>query len=135
VEVVVDTNVIISALLKDGSARKLLLLAPFRFYTVPYARREIEKHRDGLVKRAGIDDETFQYLMDKIFERIEVVSPEIINPYRERAIEAMKNIDPDDAPFIALALYLECPIISEDKHLKRQTIVKTFTMREILDTL
>jgi len=39
VEVVVDTNVIISALLKDGSARKLLLLAPFRFYTVPYARR------------------------------------------------------------------------------------------------
>jgi len=50
------------------------LLAPFRFYTVPYARREIEKHRSGLVKRAGIDDETFQYIMDKIFERIEVVS-------------------------------------------------------------
>jgi len=79
VEVVVDTNVIISALLKDGSAGKLLLLAPFRFYTVPYARREIEKHRSGLVKRAGIDDETFQYLMDKIFERIEVISPRPIN--------------------------------------------------------
>jgi len=128
-------NVIISALLKDGSARKLLLLAPFRFYTVPYARREIEKHRSGLVKKAGIDEETFRYLMDKILERIEVVSPEIINPYREKAIEVMKSIDPDDAPFIALAFYLKCPIISEDKHLKKQTLVRTFTIREILDTL
>jgi predicted nucleic acid-binding protein len=135
VEVVVDTNVIISALLKEGSARKLLLLAPFTFYTVPYARHEIEKHRVGLVKRAGIDDETFQYLMDKIFERMDVVNPEVIGPHREKAIEAMKSIDPDDAPFIALALYLKCPIISEDKHLKKQTIVRTFTIREILDTL
>lgn len=134
-EVVVDTNVIISSLLKEGGARKLLLLAPFKFYTVPYARREIEKHRSGLVKKAGIDDETFQYLMDKIFERIEVVSPEVINPYREKAVEVMMSIDPDDAPFIALALYLRCPVVSEDGHLKRQALVKTFTIREILGIL
>jgi predicted nucleic acid-binding protein len=135
VEVVVDTNIIISALLRNGSARKILLLAPFKFYTVPYAKREIERHKTELIKKAGIGEDIFQYLLNIIFEKIEIVTPDVINPYKEKAAEIMKDIDPSDTPFIALALNLNCHIVSEDKHLKKQTVVKTFTIKEILDII
>jgi len=43
-EIVVDTNVVISALLREGLTRKIIFLAPFDMYTVPFTRLEIEKH-------------------------------------------------------------------------------------------
>jgi len=132
-EIVVDTNVIISALLKKGTTRKILLLAPFKFYTVPYTKLEIEKHKDELMRKAGIDRDTFQYLLDRIFDKIEIVESEIIKPYKERAIELMKDMDISDAPFIALALHLKCAILSNDRHLKHQKSVKIFTIEEILE--
>lgn len=38
-EIVVDTNVIISALLREGLTRKTLFLAPFKFYTLSNAMK------------------------------------------------------------------------------------------------
>jgi predicted nucleic acid-binding protein len=45
VEVVVNTSIIISALLKEGLTRRMIFFSPFELYTVAYAREEIEKHR------------------------------------------------------------------------------------------
>lgn len=134
-EIVVDTNVIISALLRDGLTRKLLLLHPFEFYTVSYAKIEIEKHRNELFSKSKLDEDAFQYLMDSIFGKIQVVEPELIKPYKEKAIEIMKMIDVSDAPFIALALHLNCPIWSNDKHFKEQNVVRTYTTKEIMALL
>ncbi len=51
-EVVVDTNIIISALLRDGLTRRILLLAPFEMHTVPFARQEIKKHKGELLRKS-----------------------------------------------------------------------------------
>ena len=48
----------------------------------------------------------------------------------------MKEIDPKDTPFLALALHLECPLWSDDAHLKRQSLVPcylTFEIPELAD--
>jgi len=45
------------------------LLAPFKFYTVPYEKHEIEKHRTELIRKAGIGEDIFQYLLNIIFEK------------------------------------------------------------------
>lgn len=55
--------------LENGCARKILLLAPFKFYTVPYEKHEIEKHRTELIRKAGIGEDIFQYLLNIIFEK------------------------------------------------------------------
>jgi predicted nucleic acid-binding protein len=38
-EIVVDTNIMISALLKDNLTRRILLLSPFDMYTLAYAQK------------------------------------------------------------------------------------------------
>ena len=47
-EIVVDTNIIISALLKDGITRRILLLSPFKMYTIVGAQEEINAHYSQL---------------------------------------------------------------------------------------
>ena len=44
-EVVIDTNIIISALLKDGFSRKLILNEKFKFITPSYTISEISKYK------------------------------------------------------------------------------------------
>ncbi len=47
----------------------------------------------------------------------------------------MKPIDETDTPFLALALHLHCSIWSNDKHLKRQKKVITYTTIELARVL
>jgi predicted nucleic acid-binding protein len=48
-EIVLDTNILISSLLKDGLTRKIIFLSPFDMFTVEYSRSEIEVHREELL--------------------------------------------------------------------------------------
>jgi predicted nucleic acid-binding protein len=134
-EIVVDTNVIISALLKNGVTRKILFLAPFEFYSLFYARSEIEKHKKELIRKSKLEDDAFQYLMDTIFDKIQVFDLDAIEPYKNKAIEIMADIDISDAPFIALALHWGCSIWSNDGHFKKQNHVEVYTTGEIKEML
>ena len=48
-EIVLDTNILISSLLRNGLTRDILSLSPLKMYTVEYANFEIEKHKDELL--------------------------------------------------------------------------------------
>jgi predicted nucleic acid-binding protein len=47
----------------------------------------------------------------------------------------MKNIDEKDTPFLALAWQLSCPIWSNDKHFKEQTIAEVYTTKDVAELL
>lgn len=134
-EIVVDTNIIISALLRDGLTRNLLLFAPFDFYTVSHSKDEVEKNKEELVEKSRVDEDVFQYIMDVIFSKISIVEGEAIEPYKKKAIKVMQDIDINDSPFLALAFYLNCPIWSNDKHFQDQNAVKVYETTEVLELL
>jgi len=48
-EIVVDTNIIISALLKNGLTMSILLMSPFDMYTSAYGQGEIDAHKIELI--------------------------------------------------------------------------------------
>jgi predicted nucleic acid-binding protein len=77
VEVVVNTSIIISALLKEGLTRRMIFFSPFELYTVAYAREEIEKHRTELITRSKLDEDAFQYLLDLIISSSKALSKHI----------------------------------------------------------
>ncbi|MEM0330548.1 MAG: PIN domain-containing protein [Archaeoglobaceae archaeon] len=79
--------------------------------------------------------EIFQISDGTDLRKIEILEPEIVNKFRNRALEILKDIDPNDAPFLFLAIALNCPIWSNDKDLKKQSLVKVYTTKEILELL
>lgn len=134
-EVVLDTNIIISSLLKNGLTRDMILLAPFVMHTTEFAKLEIEGHKEELMLKSKLDEKSFDYLKEFIFQKIHFVSTGDIEPFRDKAMEVMSEIDIDDSLFLALALALNCPIWSNDTHFKKQNIIKAFTTIELMASL
>jgi len=134
-EIVLDTNILISSLLRNGLTRDIISVSPFKMYTVLYAKIEMEKHKDELLSKSKLDEKSFGYLKEFIFGKINFIPLEDLAPFKDKAIEVMHDIDIDDSPFLALAMSLNCPIWSNDGHFKRQDVVKSFTTRELMNLL
>ena len=90
------------------------------------------------MKKGKISESTFEILFGMIQERIDVIPQEEIRNLLQRAREIMAHIDPDDVPFIALALYLKSDgIWTEDQDFFKQNeiqIYKTSDLLEIMDS-
>jgi len=52
-----------------------------------------------------------------------------------RSVDIMKKIDEKVSPFIAIALKFKCPVLSYDKHFKKQTEVKSLTIEKFIENL
>ena len=59
-----------------------------------------------------------------------------IKSYRSFLNKALKMVsDPDDAPYLAFALKINSPIWSNDKHLKKQSVVPILTTKELIELI
>lgn len=129
-QLVVDTNVVVSALLRAGETRKLLLSHRFDVFSPEYVRFEIQKHRPEFIKKMGSNDHDFEEALGLVFEPITVIPLEEYAPFKLRA-EKLARADLDDWPFLALALKLNCEIWSNDMHLKKQSDIRVFSTSEL----
>ncbi|MFH1224899.1 MAG: PIN domain-containing protein [Candidatus Diapherotrites archaeon] len=132
---VVDANIIFSALIKGGATRSTLLLSGIDFFTPEFSIREIKKHLPELQEKAGLSEREISRLLDELLELSEMV----VVPFEDfRNREALaKEISPDrdDVAYIALALHLGCTVWSNDAALKRQNRVKIISTGELLSEL
>jgi len=129
--IVVDTNIIISALIKESIIRKLILNKNFEFITPSYTLSEIEKYKNEICKKANMTYKEFYLLLDKLFNYIKIMN---INFYSNYLKEAKKSIsDIKDVPFLACALAFNAVIWSDDQHFKQQKRVKALTTKEMHD--
>jgi len=133
---VVDTNIIISALIRDSLTRKALLYPYFEFFAPEDIRTEIGRNMDEIVHKSGVPLEIVSEVLDTLFERVELIPFRDFSGHYKEAHECMKGIDEDDAPFLALALYLDGDgIWSNDAHLREQGLVRVWTTAEVLEEL
>ncbi len=65
---------------------------------------EILKHSDIIKKKSKLASKDLQYVMDMLFSRIMIYPKDEYADYYVQAKDIMKDIDPDDAPFLALAM-------------------------------
>jgi predicted nucleic acid-binding protein len=138
--IIVDTNIIFSALVKDSICRKILLSPYFEFYIPEFAIEEIEKHTPLIQKKTGLQAKELRTLMSGILEGIKVVPKDDFEKFLEKSIKVMRNIDVNDAPFLALAApflalalsFDNNGIWSEDAHFQKQYSVKVWTTEEMV---
>lgn len=118
--VVVDTNLILSALIpKASKIRDKLFDHNMTFYAPNFLITEIYKHKDKLIKHSKLTESEFYLYFNGLIERVQFLPIDFIsNNSRQKAYDLCKDIDIKDAPFIALSIELNIPIWTGDKKLK-----------------
>ena len=128
-DLVIDANVLFSALIKDSFAYNLLFSGSFHLFTPEYIFTELEKHKEELLKKTERTDADFFRLLETLKRRIVIVPLEELASYVEEAEKLTP--DPDDMAYFALALKLNCAIWSNDKKLKEQDKIKVYNTHEL----
>jgi len=132
--IIIDSNELFSALIKDSITRKIILEYASFFLFPSFIFEEMQKHKTELLKKSRMSGEDFSKLLQLILKNI--VPNEVLIPYRKEAFEIVKNIDPDDVLFVACALAYHNSIIwSNDRKLKKQSRVKVLNTKEIIKLL
>ncbi|MBI2044571.1 hypothetical protein HYT23_00780 [Candidatus Pacearchaeota archaeon] len=127
---VVDINIIISALLKDGLCREILTDFNFSFFTPSFTLSEIMKYKEYVCKKSSLNDEQFNSTLNKIFEYIKIIPFDKYNGYINQSMKLID--DKKDVSFLACAIFLNASILSDDKHFKKQKKIKVFTTEEFV---
>lgn len=97
---------------------------------------ELEKHKELILRKSKMDKENFNKLLDILLKKVMIVPEEVLFIYRKKAIELTKDIDINDALFIACALaYSHSIIWSDDAALKKVKDVNVFNTSEIIEVI
>lgn len=128
-DIVIDANVLFSALIKDSFVYRLLFSGSFHLFTPEYIFTELEKHEEEILRKTERTDEEFFRLLETLKRRIVIVPLEELVPYVEEAEKITP--DPDDMTYFALALKLNCVVWSNDKKLKEQNKIKVYNTHEL----
>ncbi len=126
--IIIDTNLIFSALLSNASQiREILLDETFTFYAPNYIIVEIFKHQRKMLKLTKLDDVAFFTYFNAIIENIKFIPLDFIStPSRQLAYDLCHDIAPKDIPFIALSIELKAPLWTGDVKLKKRLIEKGY---------
>ncbi len=134
--IILDSNILFSALIKDSITRKLILGYKGHFLFPSYIFDELQKHKVRLVDISGMSTDDFSILLQMLLSKVMIIPSEIIRGHKEEAYNLVKDIDPEDVIFIACALAFPHSILwSEDKRLKRQGKVKVMNTKEMMNIL
>ena len=130
-KIVVDTNRIIAALVKDSTTRKLLFDRNFEFLTPDYTITEIQEHKDELKTKTNLSNDEFDILLALVFENIVIIPKSDYEIYLD---ECKNDIsDSDDIPVLAVAIATKAEAIwAHDPHFREQKKVKVVTNIDLL---
>ena len=129
-KIVLDTNIILSALIKDSLTRKVIKSAGFEFFAPSFSLSEISKYKKYVCEKSSLTEKQFDVLLKNLFESIEIVP---IYFYEKRIKESKKLIsDIKDVPFLACAIALSADIWSDDKDFQKQKKIKIYTTQEFI---
>jgi len=137
-QLVVDANVVISALIADSKTRELIVTLEPDLLTPKFVYDEIENYTELIVEKSGMSPERVDQFIDLLFQYIEVVPAEEFYPHIEEAEAAIGETDPDDVLYIACALAKDADVWSDDIDFDEQNLVETHSTSDVIksfDTL
>ena len=132
-KVILDVNVILSALIRDSTTRKIILNSQFDFYFPDPSLHKIRKYKSYILEKSGLSEEEYNKLMATLFKYIKLVPIEEIEKNWSEAKKIMEHIDPEDVVFIATALSINDSVIwSDDRHFEKQDKVKVLKTEDMV---
>jgi len=119
--IVVDTNIVFSALLNSNSRIGRILIDSrdkFQFYSCKYLQKEIHRHTDKIRRYSGLDNDNLSELISLVESRIFFIEEELLPiTVIAEAKEWVAGVDFDDFAFVAIANNLDAWLWTGDKKL------------------
>ena len=139
IKIIIDANILFSALIKDASITRELIISDdiFDIYCPKFIFKELEKYKKFIISKREKNKQllTYKESIETLLYFINVISTERYDDKIKEAYNIMKDIDEKDTHYVALALKLNCPIWSNDTDLKKQNKVKIYNTKELLEEL
>lgn len=141
--IVVDSNIVFSAILNSqGKIGQLIINGSkhFQFYTTGLLEEEIKTHKNKILKISGFSNDQFEKIYQIITVRIKFVDEILISDKcLSEATKLVKDIDENDALFIALTNHMNAQLWTGDKKLakglKRKGYKKIISTNELYEKL
>ncbi|MEK6878361.1 MAG: PIN domain-containing protein [Nanoarchaeota archaeon] len=135
---VVDPNVIISAVLNIGNSLNVFILnkiiKKFDFVAPEFLFIELGKHTEKLAKKSRFTLDNAKEIIEFLIKEIEIIPEYQFKDKFEDARKILKEHQ-KDVPYLALALKLNCDIFSGDKILKKLIPNRVVNPKEMLDKI
>ena len=97
---VIDANIILSALIKDSTTRKILIGSAIEFYAPDYLIEEAEKYISLVSRKNSLSEQENKKILDILCDYITIVGIEFYEEDINEALEIMADIDIKDTPYI-----------------------------------
>ncbi len=127
---VVDANILFSAIIRNSSTTKILFEKKLTLFSPDFILQEFLKHKNTILEKSSRNEEDFNRLLRILSSIINII------PKKEyyKLLKEAKKICPDvnDVPYFAAALKLRCGIWSNDKKLKEQSKIKIYSTEELI---
>jgi predicted nucleic acid-binding protein len=141
-KVVVDSNILFSALLKEGMLAAFLTQKrdSLQFITSDFLVEEIQSHWDKLLALSTLNESHLSVAWSKMIKTLHFINPQSIDPIvMAEAHRICKKVDEKDTIFVALALDCQCKLLTGDKKLRngleRQGYFLCISLKELLSSI
>jgi predicted nucleic acid-binding protein len=135
-KLVVDTNILFS-FFRENIVRELIVGSPhngLELLTHPLAFCELRKNKNRVMKYAGIKtDEDFDYVLTVLEFYVKVANRDPTPGEIKNALKICPHSK--DAPFFEIAIALSADIWSKEPRLKKQSVVKVYTTKEVVNEM
>ncbi len=117
--IVVDTNILFSALLREPSRFvELIFQTEYDFYICEYVIVELFKHKDRMVKQSKLSEDDLLRLLYRLLKRLNIYPERLIKPeFVTEAQNLCAPIDVNDTVHVALTLALDGYLWTGDRTL------------------
>ncbi|MBE3135971.1 MAG: PIN domain-containing protein [Thermoplasmata archaeon] len=131
-EVIIDANIFVAALLKKGVTRKLLLNDELVLYTPEYVIEEIFDHLQEFETKSHLSRISLEELVKVLIieSKMNIIPKDELRPFIKKADEITP--DPDDVMYFAAALKQNIGIWSNDKEMKKQKVINVYSTNDLI---
>ena len=127
--IVVDTNILFSALLRmPNRYATTILLGEYSFYSPKFVFVELFKYKEKIMKYSKLEEDELLELLHRLLKCVRIGEEERISESSlNQAYELCKDVDLKDILFVALTINLDGRLWTSDDKLKKGLVKKGFT--------
>ncbi len=129
-ELIVDANILFSALIKDGGTAKVMFKDDLHLFAPEFLLEEFSKHEDTILEKTYRSQEDFQRLINILSRKMIFIPKNEFDKFMPKAKKI--SPDPDDALYFGLAILTGADIWSNEKRLKKQDEIKVWSTGDLI---